>query len=158
ARIARMPSVRESSRIDTAMAENESSAPVIHSTTGTSWAGVTESLERRACSPDGAERHPGPAAANAIAKAADGGHPHYSLLAIRYSRVSRISSLNAGYKDYSLSGWLSGLALSKAGSFRQAASAATILGNLSSGTLKRRALATCGTRQTSASVTLSPNE
>src|SRR5690349_20497676 len=48
-------------------------------------------------------------------------------------------------------------ALSKAGSFSQAASTTTMFGNLSSGTFNRRAFATCGTRQTSASVTLSPN-
>ena len=54
------------------------------------------------------------------------------------------------------SGWFSGRALSKADSFRQAASTATIFGKRSSGTFKRRALNTCGTRQMSASVTCAP--
>ena len=60
--------------------------------------------------------------------------------------------------DHSASGWFSGRALSKAASFRHASFAARINGNASSGTLNRCALATCGTRQTSASVTCAPQQ
>ena len=49
-------------------------------------------------------------------------------------------SVNGAWAAYSASGWFSGRARSKAGSSRQAASMATILGNLSSGTFSRRAL------------------
>src|SRR5258705_9427529 len=41
ARISRMPSTCDNSRIETAIAEKDSRVPVIHSTTGISWAGVT---------------------------------------------------------------------------------------------------------------------
>ena len=58
---------------------------------------------------------------------------------------------------YSASGWFSGRALSKAGSFRQAASTAAIFGYFAKSTLKRRALKTWGTRQRSATVTCAPN-
>src|SRR5580700_1302044 len=63
-----------------------------------------------------------------------------------------------GADSHSASGWFSGRARSKAGNARQAASIATILGNLSSGTFKRRALLTCGTRQISAIVTSPPQQ
>src|ERR1022692_4431412 len=59
ARISRMPSARDSSRIAIAMAEKDRSVPVIHSTTGTSWAGVTRVLFGEGRSPDGAQRNPG---------------------------------------------------------------------------------------------------
>jgi hypothetical protein len=48
--------------------------------------------------------------------------------------------LRAESDTYSASGWSSGRAASKAGSFSNAASTADILGKRSSGTLKRRAL------------------
>ena len=82
-----------------------------------------------------------------------------SRISVRAGRTQvgrvRVSSRPARSR-HSASGCFSGRALSKAASFRQAASAATIFGNLSSGTFSRRALYTCGTRQISASVTCAP--
>ena len=71
--------------------------------------------------------------------------------------VTRRSFLFLSRRRYSASGWFSGRALSKAGSFRQAASTAEIFGYFAMSTLKRRALNTCGTRQRSAIVTCAPN-
>ena len=72
--------------------------------------------------------------------------------------LGRLSASAAARADHSASGWFSGRALSKAASFRHASFAARINGNASSGTLNRCALATCGTRQTSASVTCAPQQ
>src|SRR5713226_2716455 len=51
ARIAKLASVRHCSRIETAIAENESRAPVIHSTTGTRRGGVTSAFFGERCAP-----------------------------------------------------------------------------------------------------------
>lgn len=96
---------RASSRIDTAMTENESKAPTIQKTTRESLLEGTGLIAEN----EGWE-----------------GAGAWS------SRPAR--------SRHSASGWFSGRALSKAGNFRQAASTATIFGNLSSGTFSRRAL------------------
>src|SRR3954452_21577608 len=89
------------------------------------------------------------------------GHPqdHASQVHWVISRLlfgSAMDDQEVRRRPHSASGWFSGRALSKAGSLAQAASTATTLGKASSGTLSRRALATCGTTQMSATVTSAP--
>jgi hypothetical protein len=85
-----------------------------------------------------------------------------SIISPRPSARPRIKRRNGDQSvdvpRHSASGWFSGRARSKAGSARQARSMPTILGNRSSGTFKRLALLTCGTRQTSAIVTSLPQQ
>src|SRR5215470_8228118 len=111
------------------MVENDNSAPVIHNTTRV----------RR----DGIKSPPPPLPAR---REREGAQERRTCLRHDLTKNS-----------YSASGWFSGRALSNAGNFAHAASTARIFGNWSSGTLKRRALATCGTMQRSASVTALPN-
>src|ERR1700751_2195701 len=59
---------------------------------------------------------------------------------------------------YSASGCLSGAALAQAGRATQLASKALRAGNRERPQLKRRALASCGTRQISAKVGVSPKQ
>ena len=114
-----MLSFADNSRIDTAIAENDSKVPIIHRTTR-----------------------------------AMGGMTTWAASALSgFTGFGTMCAAGRAIAVHSASGWFSGRAFSKAESFAQAASTATILGYGSSGTLRRRALATCGTRQTSASVT-----